>query len=425
MKWIWFTFIVEILILGAINSFTTVTSSVGIVLVLIHVLITFLVLQGYQSNKKWLFIGGYLGRIIFLFWDLYAKEIFVLPHGGLDNEMFYGQSLVISADLSLLGSSSEHLYSKIMGLLFWFIGDQRIVGQYTNVLLGLSVIFVVNKILNILNVDENVQVLMLLIAAFFPNTMIISAIFLREMILTFFVSLSLLYFTKWFKFGKINDAIFSFLFLGIASLFHSGVIGIALGYFFGYLFYNRKNNKFQFSIGTVGMLIIIILLIGFSVTYLDDMLFGKFKNVEDLDDILMTANSRRGGSAYLTSLSINNPVQLVLFGPIKMFYFIASPLPMNWRGIMDIFSFFTDSILYVYTTYYFIRNRKKMDKNRSIIIVVLWAILGATIIFGVGISNAGTAIRHRQKLLPLFLILLGLMVDSMKNRSKTTISKSI
>ena len=38
-------------------------------------------------------------------------------------------------------------------------------------------------------------------------------------------------------------------------------------------------------------------------------------------------------------------------------------------------------------------------------------ILGATSIFGIGVSNAGTAIRHRQKLFPIFIILIAIALD--------------
>ena len=44
----------------------------------------------------------------------------------------------------------------------------------------------------------------------------------------------------------------------------------------------------------------------------------------------------------------------------------------------------------------------------SLAITLLWMIIGSSLIFGIGVSNAGTAIRHRQKLIPLFLIVLAI-----------------
>lgn len=41
-------------------------------------------------------------------------------------------------------------------------------------------------------------------------------------------------------------------------------------------------------------------------------------------------------------------------------------------------------------------------------------LLGSSLIFGIGVSNAGTAVRHRQKLIPVFLILLAIIMDCRK-----------
>lgn len=112
-----------------------------------------------------------------------------------------------------------------------------------------------------------------------------------------------------------------------------------------------------------------------------------------------------GGSAYLTSITINNPIQLVIFGPIKTFYFFTSPLPLNWRGFMDIFTFMTDSMLYLMTIVYTVKNRKLFGDKKVLIVCLIWMLVGAGLIFGIGVSNAGTAVRHRQKLMAIFLVL--------------------
>src|SRR5699024_9385267 len=103
----------------------------------------------------------------------------------------------------------------------------RVVGQYLNVLLGISTVFVIYKTLENLEINPKVIQIVILIASFFPNSIIFSGIFLREIFPTFFVSVSLYFFIKWFRRAHTKNMLLAFLFLGLASSFHSGVIGIS------------------------------------------------------------------------------------------------------------------------------------------------------------------------------------------------------
>ena len=142
MKFIWLTFAISILILGVLNSLIGATSSLGIIFVLLHITITSVILMSYKSKLKVIFLSAFIARVVVMFWDLLARTIFILPNSGADSEMFYDASLAISNDLSLLGSTRGGVFSDIMGILFKFIGDQRVVGQYVNVLFGISIILV-------------------------------------------------------------------------------------------------------------------------------------------------------------------------------------------------------------------------------------------------------------------------------------------
>lgn len=413
LKFIWLTFTINIIVLGILNSLVGPTSSLGIIFVLLHIMIVSIILMSYKSKLKFIFLSGFIARVVLMFWDLFARNIFILPNSGADSEMFYNSALTISNDLSFLGNTRGGIFSDIMGILFKFIGDQRIVGQYINVLFGLSTLILIYKILTLLAINYKTKYFVLMIASFFPNSIIMSAIFLREIIPTFLVTLSLLEFIKWFISGKSSNAALSIFFLGFASMFHSGVIGIIVGYFFGFLFFDRNHNKLRFSVKTVGAFIIMILVIVLSFNYLDDLILRKFRSVEDLTDIYSTANKRLGGSAYLTGLTINNPIQLVVFGPIKSFFFLTAPLPMNWRGFMDVFSFFTDSLLYLIVLTRMILNKPRAynNTNKILIIIIFIIISSSSLIFGIGVGNAGTAIRHRHKLICLFLVAYAILKE--------------
>ena len=394
-------------------------STVGILAVIVHTIFAMIIIMSNKSKDRVIILLAFLMRVFFMFWDLYARGIFVLPGSGGDSEMYYKTSVLISENLDFLGTTRGETFSDLMGVLFSVIGPQRIVGQYINVLFGLSTILIIKKILSIIKINNKTEKTILMLACFLPNSMVMSAIFIREIIPTFYVALSLFYYIKWIKQQKLNYVIFAFSSLALASMFHSGVIGIVIGYSFGLLFYDFRSNKFKFSIRTTLSFLFIVLLMTIGFTYFEDTLFGKFKNVDNISDIYSSANYREGGSAYLTGMTINNPLQLFVFGPIRSFYFLTSPLPMNWRGFSDIFTFLTDSSLYLATIIYYAINRKQFGERRSLIIILVWMIVGASFIFGIGVANAGTALRHRQKLISLFLVILALMKDAkLKNKNK-------
>lgn len=418
MKLIWVGYIIEILILSLIKPYVTNFEGVAIIAVLVHVIFSMVILYLSDRKIRYIIILGYLLRVFILFWDLYARNFFSLPNSGADTEMFYRTSLLISDNLAMIGSTRGGMYSNILGVLFSLIGPQRAFGQYLNVLLGISTVFVIYKTLENLEINSKVIQIVILIASFFPNSILFSGIFLREIFPTFFVSVSLYFFIKWFKGTRTRNILLAFLFLGLASTFHSGVIGISLGYIFAYLFYKKESNNFKFSANTILAFILIFGIFVLSFTVLNDFLFGKFTDVENIDDIFRTATpSGAGGSAYLKGLEINNLGQFILFIPIKSLYFLFSPFPWDWRGVFDIFTFLFDSMLYMITIYNVVKHIKLLRKRPLTISLVLM-LLGAVLIFATGVSNTGTAMRHRQKLLPVFLMLLGIIIN-LKFQHKT------
>ncbi|MHC0552857.1 hypothetical protein [Salinicoccus sp. CNSTN-B1] len=115
----------------------------------------------------------------------------------------------------------------------------------------------------------------------------------------------------------------------------------------------------------------------------------------------------------MTGLEINNIFQLIVFSPIKIIYFIASPMPWSVRNFSDLISFFLDALFYVFALIVFIRNIDVV-KRRPILAIVLLGIAAGWLIFGLGISNAGTALRHRFKLFYLIIIAFALIGSKKK-----------
>lgn len=414
LKLIWFSFLVNLFITAFLKeNVGNVADELGMLAVLTHIIFVMLVLFVWRHKYKSIFLTAFSVRVAAMFWDLYASHIFFLPGSGADSVGFFDSAVRISRNLGLLFESIYGgYYAKLNGLLFYAVGPQRIWGQYLNVLLGLSTVYVIYAILSSMSVDASTKKYVMRLAALFPYSIVMSAIFLREILITFLVSVSLYMFVQWCKTKKSKFIFWSLVFLGFGSIFHSGVMGIAVGYSFAFLFYNNADNRLRFSGKSVVSFAILLVMFSLAFTVFEDKLLGKFDDLESADDLYRIATpSGHGGSAYLTGITINNPLELAVFGPIKSFYFLASPLPQSWRGLIDVLTFTVDSLFYLGVLFYFVKNRQKLDERKVLATVIVVMIVGVTAVFGIGVSNAGTAVRHRQKLIPIFLVLLATVMD--------------
>lgn len=417
---LWLGLLAEIFILGLLRSVITNFELVSIIVVFIHILFSVCRLVVLKNPLRWVFLAGFIGRCLFLFWDIYGRSIFSLPNSGADSEMFYLYASMVSENSALLGVQIQGgIYSKVIGALFMFTGPQRLLGQYVNVLLGLSVVFIINDMLRLLQLNEDTVKKTVLLAALFPNSMIMSAIFLREIFPTFFVACSLWFFVKWYGQGKGAHIWMSLVMLGLAGMFHSGVLSLFFGYVFMFIFYDTERKAWLFSHKSLFTFVLISAAAIFAYSALNQVLFSKFKNVEEWEDIYTVANRRAGDSRYLVGLTIHSPVQMALFGPVKALYFLFSPLPTDWRGFMDIFTFLFDSLLYLTVLWKLATSRIKLRRQKPLVIAVALMITVSAFVFGLGVSNAGTAVRHRQKVLPVFLLLHAVQAE--EKRMKVTV----
>ena len=412
MKYIWGSLLGGILGLGFINAFIIRFGRAADFFVIFHIILTLALLYRYKPGLREILIFAFLARVALMYWDVYFRNVLMIPHSGLDDGMFFSFAEQVSRDLSLLWQNIRGGYfSKIIGTMFSLTGVSAVLGRYINVLLGLSVVIVVHKITVLLRLKPSSRKTVLYFSSFLPNSIMLSAVFLREIFPTFFVAVSLYFFIRWFYKPRNQDMVLSLVMLAFASMFHSGVIGIFVGYAFAFLFYKHRIRRFRLSPRTVLSFIILAATAYLAATVFAEQLFGQFINA----DIYETTNYRFGESAYLVNLQINSLWQFLLYTPIRMLYFLIAPMPWDWRGGADIFTFVMDSTLYLYVSVMLFRNRKLFGQRKPLITAIMLMLFGAVVIFGVGVNNTGTAIRHRQKLIPIFLVSMGILIDRSSN----------
>ena len=82
---------------------------------------------------------------------------------------------------------------------------------------------------------------------------------------------------------------------------------------------------------------------------------------------------------------------------------------------MDIATLLFDSSLYMYMAYLALNNFKHIENN---IRTILFSFIIGTFIFGLGSLNTGTAIRHKNKLQGMMIIVMVYIIDKKEKQEE-------
>lgn len=411
-----FTMLFEMFILSFFKA--TSNNFLAIAFVILNIIVYFFEItlnKKIDKFQKVLLIFGILIRNILLFIDCYVTY---LPHSGADSIGYYNSMLQIGENIELiLKDVYGGLFSKIFGMACYIIGDQKAFIQSLNILLSYFTCLICIYIINDFKIKEKNKKILDILLIFLPQTLIFSSIMMREMFITFLVTVSLFYCLKWIKNKKLLYKALTLIFVVFAALFHAGVIFLIAGYMAIFLLYNHKNNRIELNLLKIILMIVCVDLCLYVYVNYADILFPKIAD-SSFENMSESMTNTRGGSAYLSNVTIDNFTDLIIFMIPKTIYFMFSPMPWDWRGFMDIFSFMADSLIYLCLIVGIIKNYKEIQSNKKVILLIL--LIGALItiiVFGIGTMTAGTAIRHRHKLFYYILIMYGLSI-AYKNNSK-------
>lgn len=127
----------------------------------------------------------------------------------------------------------------------------------------------------------------------------------------------------------------------------------------------------------------------------------------------ISESSADGRAAYLQGFTFTNPVLTALFLPVRAAFFLYAPFIWMVCNALDVFGL-VDGVLYLFVTWCAIRNirsimAKKANASRDekFVLYLCVMLLCMLAMFAIGTSNYGTALRHRAKLISMFVLLCG------------------
>ena len=363
-------------------------------LVYIVLNVLFFILYFYRkSEDKTLFmilVGGLMLRMAALYYD---RNVAWLPFNTTDAQRFHELSVETANALpDVLLEHFTGFYSQVLGVIYYIFGPYQFWGHFLNISFVMLAATKLLDIADLMKLTLTNKKIMSFIWMFAPIPFLMSYALLREGSMYYFVVLSIYYFLKWTKDYRLFNIVMAVLSVYIGSKYHEGLIAVAVPYLYAFIFYDRQKNKIKMN--------------GLNIACLTTafILFLAFIGSEAGQEYIEKTNAETGGgSAYLTNLKVETPIEFLFAGPIKAVFLVYSPMPWLVRNPMDIITLLLDSSLWIYTTYSFVKNYKTIDSRYKLLMLSI--ILGG-FVYGMGTLNTGTAIRHRNKLMAFTLVLM-------------------
>lgn len=372
-------------------------------------IITYGVAIRWPDISKVLFIAILL-RIILIFIDHFIVS---LPDTSADAKSFEYMAWSIAQNgfvnlLDYYPGFRYDFFNWFLAIPYSLFGRSVLMIKSIGLMFGIGSIFLSWKIATIIW-DKRTAQKVAWAVTLFPSLILYSVILMREVYICFFVLVAAYGLIKWIKTNRLKYFFLTLVGFTCASFFN-GAMMVGAAIFLTIVFFNNLkkaiisilNNKINLKVTyTLSFIVISIVYI-----YLAEVNLPKLGVLKEFNSKLIFVKSIvsvRGEAAYPEWTKVRSIGELIYKTPIRATYFIFSPFPWDITKMSHLLGFF-DSLLYMYLVFLIFSNREVIWKDpalRAILIILVCYVL----VFGLGVGNFGTGIRHRAKITVLFILL--------------------
>lgn len=364
-------------------------------------------------------MSGVTWGIIISSWVLRVIAIPIDMQYGISRQpdqygFFHNAELIATNQLD--PTANVNLYSKWMAPILNIFGVSDYIVRLLNAFICMVGIFFTLKAISLFKVSKRNYYICISLLALSPFTILFSICTLREATYFFLVSLSMYLFILWIRKGEILFYILSVASTVPAFMLHSGYICVATVYIIVFLFSRigkkEKRRIIKLVFVVLGVILLPIIIKSGYMGHFSILLSGNGIETGLIGYIKSSngANVSLGGSSYLEwTVNVSSIWQIIEYTPLRMVYFLFSPMVWDIRGIGDVFAVCTDSLIFIALIVLIVKSRingRHLEyKTKIIFITGILIIVLASILFGWGTITAGTAIRHRNFLIPVLSIM--------------------
>jgi hypothetical protein len=162
------------------------------------------------------------------------------------------------------------------------------------------------------------------------------------------------------------------------------------------------NNKI--SIKNIILTSILVIILGlYTSNKISIYYLGSFSSVNKELLLSKTSLALSGDASWPEWLKAKSGIELIYKAPVRSIYFVFSPFPWDVKKTKHLIGMF-DAFLYMYLSFLVLINIKVIWRDPALRIVLI-LLLSYLTVFGFGVGNFGTGIRHRLKFAFLFILL--------------------
>ena len=370
-------------------------------------------------------------RIVVCVLDIYGREFIGIPFSGSDSEGFYLTSVAYYyGDMS--GVYTKYPY--VINAMYQIVGLNRFAVQYVNILCWSFCAFFMQKSCKLLQINKFLRIIAIGLLSVLPFHICISSILMRDMIVTLSIMWATYCILKWMNDGKYTNLLIGVIVTVPVILLHNCVLAMLV--VIGMMAALYAPEKRRFCIEKKAIVILTLGVVGIAAAiFVPSIRRAALSQIPIADGgILNSINARlhyfytnTGGSTYLLNEYVDDYGELLIGTIQRIIYFLLSPVPWMWRGFSDMAGFLASTSMTIIAVFLMVISfiYKKKAAYRTCLFEVILFVSG---IFAWGVSNGGTAMRHREKLLGV-IILLGvysvqLIINARKERTSCTIKES-
>ena len=116
----------------------------------------------------------------------------------------------------------------------------------------------------------------------------------------------------------------------------------------------------------------------------------------------------KGTAKYPSWLVPESTSELIYKSPFRIIYFVFSPFPWDIMKYSHLIGMF-DGFIYIYLSYLIWCNRSQILADTSLKIILM-LLITYLVVYGIGVGNFGTGLRHRSKFAVMFVILASIFL---------------
>ncbi len=389
-----------------------------------------------SSNERILFWLSFFAKIGYAIYRFGFSD-FANPTLTADAERFWRVATQYYAGNY---STTYTTYPYILNAQFQLFGVNGLCCIILNIAFSMAMVGIVLKIFDRLEISGNARLFGSIFACFMPYAFHLSTSMLREPMYFCFIALSFLFYVSYIFDGKQAGIYMALLSLIPVLILHIGYFPIAVVYFWDLI----RNDKMRtakdllYKIVLIGAFIVFVA-VSSSFNSTEEYLTGSTGGIAGLINRLtsdgVSETTANAGSLYLPGVYITSVRTFLLYSPLKWLFYISGPLPMNWRGLPDVAAFFLDGFVHVVVLIsgmkgisqlkrcYKERAEEMDGKMLRVMRAGLWAVVLCAFVFGLGTRTAGTAIRHRDVLLGIEVIIFALSL-MIKRKHQNDLAKT-